>query len=133
MAKNGCSIMRQTITVTATLTVAFSLFCYVILNSVVSTAVSLCLYQPAGKEGVCMDFCCAGIETSPDCCCYLGEMPNQNDTLILYEPFGKSIYSNICAVHTFDSYNLKELYNVDCETQNSPKYIAYKIFRPPKA
>ena len=132
MAKSRRVIIRQTITIAATLAVAFSLFYSVMLNSVVSKAIN-CLYQPAEKEGVCMDICCAGIGTSPDCCCYLTEMPNKNDSLIIYEPFGKSIYSYMCSIHIFDKSDFLELYNVNCEEQGNHHYIVFKLFRPPKA
>jgi len=132
MAKNRQVIVRQTITIAATLVVAFSLFFSVILNSAVSEAIS-CLNQSAETEAACMDFCCAGIGTSPDCCCYLSEMPNQNDSLIIYEPFGRSVYSYMCNIYKFDKTNFMELYNVNCETQGSRQYIAFELFRPPKA
>ena len=132
MAKSRRVIVRQTITITAALAVAFSLFCSVILNSAVSKAIS-CLYQLSEEEGVCMESCCAGIGTSPDCCCYLSEISNQNDSLILYEPFGRSVYSYMCNINKFDKTNFMELYNVNCETQGSRQYIAFELFRPPKA
>jgi len=129
MAKSRQVIMRQTITITATFTVAFTLFCSVILNSAISTAISLCCYQYA-EEDPYTDSCCSGIGTSPDCCCNLSIIPNKNDTI---EPFGKSINSYICAVHTFDNSDFIELYNINFETQNNPEYFVFKIFRPPKA
>jgi len=132
MAKSRRVIMRQTITIAATLTVAFSLSYSVILNPVISKAISLCLYQSV-EEDTCMGSCCDGIGISSDCCCYFSEMPNQNDSLVLYEPFGKSIYSYMCAKNIFDNSDFMELYKVDFETQKNHKYIAYKIFRPPKA
>jgi hypothetical protein len=131
MAKSRRVIVRQTITIVAALVAAFSFFFSVILNSAVSETIS-CLNQSAEEESVCMD-CCAGIGTSPNCCCYFSEMSNQNDSLIIYEPFGKSVYSYMCNINKFDKTNFMELYNVNCETQGSRQYIAFDIFRPPKA
>jgi len=132
MLKNGWGIMRQTITIAATLAVAFSLFYSVMLNSVFSKAIN-CSYQLAVKEIVCMDICCAGTETSPDCCCYLSEMPIKDDSIIIYEPFGKSIYSYMCTINKFDNFNFLELYTVYCEEKGNQQYIAFEFFRPPKA
>jgi hypothetical protein len=132
MAKNRQVIMRQTITIAATLAVAFSLFYSVMLNSALSKAIN-CSYQLAVKEGGCMDICCAGTEASPNCCCYFSEMPVQDDSIIIYEPFGKSVYSYMCAAYKFDNSNFLELYNVNCEEKGNQQYIAFKLFRPPKA
>jgi len=132
MTKSRRDIIRQTITIAATLAVAFSLFYSVLLNSALSKAIN-CSYQLAVKEDVCMDICCAGTETSPDCCCYLSEMPIQDDSIIIYEPFGKSVYSYMCAVYKFDNSNFLELYNVNCEEKGNHQYIAFELFRPPKA
>jgi len=131
MGKSKWIIMRQTITIVTAFAAAFSVFYSIILNSAVSTAISLC-YQSSEKENICMDSCCSEIGTSQDCCCYFSEIPDKNDTLISYELFGKSINNYMCAIHTFNNSNFTELYSVNYETQNNPKYIVNKIFRPPK-
>jgi len=95
MEKSKWIIMRRTITIVTAFAAAFSVFYSVILNSAVSTAISLCCYQSAEEESICMESCCAGIGTTSDCCCYLSETSNQTNTVISYEPFGKSIYNKI--------------------------------------
>jgi hypothetical protein len=129
MAKSRWNIIRQTTTIAITILLAFSVSCSAILGFAVSTAVSLCRYSSVEKEKViCTESCCAGIGTSPDCCCSFNEIPPQNKTFL---SFDSSVYSYMCAVYTFDNYNPAELYSVDCEKKCVPEYIVYDIFRPP--
>jgi len=124
--------MRKILKIATAAVVVFFVFYSVVLNTAVFNAIGLCRYQPAEEECICMESCCSVIGTISDCCCYFSETPYQTDTIITYESFGKSIYNDMCEIHTYDKSDFNALYIVDYETQYINNNIVNKIFRPPK-
>jgi len=129
----GHKTKRQIITIIAAITAAFSVFYSVVFNTAVSAAIGLCYCQSVEEKDLCVESCCAGFGTTTDCCCSYSKTHNQTKTLITYETFGKSIYNYMCSIYKYDNSILKGLYNVNCEIYCTPKYIVYKIFKPPKS